>query len=138
MAHSHDTAPNVPVAGQMDDPEPGSTWVVSIGGVIVFVALVLFLCVLYFNVEGRVEAQVAVDVPIAEVVAARTAQKGLLAQYERYEQTLPDGKVVPRLRIPVDRAMELVAAQLATPPATPAAAPAAGKPAAAGPAGAKP
>lgn len=108
------TDPTLPIAEQMDDPEPGYTWFFSIAGIVVFVAIVLALSVLYFGVRGTIVREVQTDAPIRALTDLRQSQKELLAEYARYVETLPDGTTVERIRVPIGRAMELVAAQLKT------------------------
>ena len=43
----------------------------------------------------------------------KQAQLAQLASYERYSETDPDGKPVERIRIPIDRAFEVVIARQA-------------------------
>jgi hypothetical protein len=112
-SHSHSAADTI----QIDDPEAGSTWFISLAGSIIFVAIVLALCVLYFQVTSNYEATVAVNVPIAEVENAKTAQKAKLATPGEWIEESPgakQGEVVQtkRSRITIDDAMKLVGAEL--------------------------
>jgi hypothetical protein len=108
------TDDNLPIAQQMDDPEPGYSWFFSIAGIVVFVAIVLALSVLYFRARGSLIREVQIDAPIRALTDLRQSQKELLAEYARYRETLPDGSSVERIRVPIGRAMEIVAAQLKT------------------------
>jgi hypothetical protein len=94
---------------QLDDPEMGSTWFYSIVGIIIFVVFCLAVSVLFFGVEkGFVEDQV-IDKQPALSTSLRNEQQGLLGQYGVYAEAVDD-KQVDRLRIPIERAIELKAA----------------------------
>lgn len=116
-----------------DDPEAGQTWLVTIIGVVILAGLVIFLSVVYFRGEEKeVEAKV-VDPAYLSLADAKQAQQALLASSGSYSVEV-GGQQVKRNRIPVSKAMEMLAANpaLAVPaegakkpkPAAPAAAPA--------------
>jgi hypothetical protein len=94
---------------QLDDPEMGSTWFYSIVGIIIFVVFCLAVSVLFFGVEkGFVEDRVIDEKP-ALSTSLRNEQQGLLGQYGVYAEAVDD-KQVDRIRIPIERAIELKAA----------------------------
>lgn len=97
-----------PNAGDFDDPEPGSTWFISLAGAVVFTALVLALSVLYYGVQGDVVVEVVDREAPAQFTALRNAQVAATREYARYSVTVGEDQSVERLRIPVSRAMELV------------------------------
>jgi hypothetical protein len=91
---------------QLDDPEMGSTWFYSIVGIIIFVVFCLAVSVLFFGVEkGFVEDRVIDEKP-ALSTSLRNEQQGLLGQYGVYAEAVDD-KQVDRIRIPIERAIEL-------------------------------
>jgi hypothetical protein len=91
---------------QLDDPEMGSTWFYSIVGIIIFVVFCLAVSVLFFGVEkGFVEDRV-IDGKPALSTSLRNEQQGLLGQYGVYAEAVDD-KQVDRIRIPIERAIEL-------------------------------
>jgi hypothetical protein len=95
---------------QLDDPEMGSTWFYSIVGIIIFVVFCLAVSVLFFGVErGFVEDRVVKEKPVLSTTL-RNEQQGLLGQYGAYAEQV-DEKQVDRIRIPIDRAMELMSSQ---------------------------
>ena len=95
---------------QFDDPEMGSTWFYSIVGIIIFVVFCLAVSVLFFGVEqGFVEDRVIDEKP-ALSTSLRSEQQGLLGQYGTYAEEVDDKKV-ERVRIPIDRAIELMSSQ---------------------------
>jgi hypothetical protein len=95
---------------QIDDPEMGSTWFYSIVGIIIFVVFCLAVSVLYFGVEdGFVEDRVIDEKPVLSTTL-RTEQQGLLGQYGAYAEEV-DEKKVERIRIPIDRAIELMSSK---------------------------
>lgn len=102
-----------PFEAQTDDPEGGSTWFISLASVVIFVAVVLAVCDLYFFAENRLVEEVQIDAPIRALQEGKQAQLAQLASYERYSETDPDGKTVERIRIPIDRAFEVVVARQA-------------------------
>jgi hypothetical protein len=97
------------IPGQLDDPEPGSTWFFSLAGIVILVALVVAASVMYFHVENREVDEKVVDPAYAKLESTRARWREELGSYQRYAWTQPDGKSVQKVRIPVDRAMELVA-----------------------------
>ncbi len=122
---SHDTGQNQSSNPDlMDDPEPGATWFVSIAGTVVFIALVFVLSVMFFKADQSTVTEVQVDAPFEPLVASRQKQQELLSQFVRYDEKTPDGKSVERIRITIDRAMDLMAADLASKPRAAADAPA--------------
>ncbi len=108
--------PHNAAALQIDDPEAGSTWIVSIGGIIVLAVLVICVSVFYFRFEAQ-----EVDVKVIEPVTSWSAQlkADQLAQletYQKYSIAGADGKDEVRVRIPIARAMELVIVDAKNPP----------------------
>lgn len=113
-AHNANLTPN---DAQIDDPEPGSTWFVSIVGSIIFVVIVFAVSVLYFHQDERKIAEVDINVPVAEYERGKLAQKEKLAQNGTWiEEALGEKegeiKKTERRRIPIDDAMSLVGAEL--------------------------
>jgi len=97
-----------PATQQIDDPEMGSTWFYSFVGIIFFVAFCLAVSVLYFGVERNFEEERIIDERPALSTGLRSQQKELLASYGTYTEEV-DEKKVERVRIPIERAMEIVA-----------------------------
>lgn len=92
---------------QIDDPEMGATWFYSFVGIFFFVGFCLAVSVLYFGVEHRFfEERVVEEKPLLSTTL-RGEQQGLLGQYGTYAEDAGN-KPVERIRIPVDRAMELM------------------------------
>ena len=141
---SHGTEHADDQGGDFGDPEAGSTWIWSLGGAIVFTALVLVIAVFYFRAEVKEFDAKVVDEPSAEYQSLKAKQLANISDYGSYTVTIASGAEQRRLRVPVSRAMEVVVANggaafapepTAAAPASPAA-PAA--PSAAAPAAAKP
>lgn len=95
---------------QLDDPEMGSTWFWSIAGTIVFVAFCLAVSVLFFGVERDFTDVRVIDERPAFSTGLRSEQKSLLGQYGTYAEEVDETKV-DRIRIPIERAIELMAKQ---------------------------
>ena len=95
---------------QLDDPEMGATWFYSFVGIIFFVAFCLAVSVLYFGVQRNFEDERVVDVRPALSTGLRQQQKELLAQYGTYTEEVDDKKV-DRVRIPIERAIDIVSKQ---------------------------
>ena len=118
MSHAHEMHPEDPNAiPPLDDPEPGSTWFFSIVSIIVFIAFVLGTCVLFFKTEQTYVDANVVNVPVVELERLRLEQRAKLAEYGNYTEEFPGAEnekpvTVTRLRIPINRAMEVVAAEL--------------------------
>ncbi|MEY3025495.1 MAG: hypothetical protein RLZZ238_392 [Planctomycetota bacterium] len=95
---------------QLDDPEMGATWFYSFVGIIFFVAFCLAVSVLYFGVERNFEEERVIEVRPTLSTTVRTQQKELLAQYGTYTEEVDD-KPVDRVRIPIERAKEILSSQ---------------------------
>lgn len=113
-SHSHSSAAE---AIQLDDPEAGSTWFISLASTIIFIALVLVLCVLYFQVSKNYKNEVAVNVPVEALERARTAQKSKLLSPGPWVEETPGDKAgeivrIDRQRIAIDEAMRIVGTEL--------------------------
>jgi hypothetical protein len=93
---------------QLDDPEPGSTWFFSLAGIVILVSLVVAASVMYFHAETRETEVKVVDPAYARLESVRASWREQLGSYQRYPWTEPDGKVAQKVRIPVERAMEIV------------------------------
>lgn len=120
------TAPANPAA-QIDDPEPVSTWVVSIVGTLLIVATIVFVCCVYFIAAEREFTAKVVDAPDLGPAALKAEQQALLGGYGSYTMTDAAGKERKTIRIPVEKAMEALVAEgikpsVAPAPAVPAAA----------------
>jgi len=100
----------------LDDPEPGSTWFISLVSTVIFIAFVLAIISFYFRADGIIVGERVIDANVKPLTEMKAQQHQLLSDYRAYQETLPDGKTVDRIRIPIDRAMELVAADLASKP----------------------
>ncbi|MBL9150254.1 MAG: hypothetical protein JNM94_16315 [Phycisphaerae bacterium] len=121
MAHASHSQTDVTTDVQIDDPEGGSTWFVTLAGSVVFAALVLAISVIYFAASNRETDLRVIDERVVPLEQMRAEQKQLLADYARIEVPGPDGKPVERIRIPINGAMRAIAVELSTvKPATPA------------------
>ncbi len=112
------TAPVNPAA-QIDDPEPVSTWVVSIVGTLLIVATIVFVCCVYFIAAEREFAAKVVDAPDLGPAALKAEQQALLSGYGTYTMTDAAGKERKTIRIPVEKAMEALVAEGIKPSALP-------------------
>ena len=97
-------------AVMLDDPEMGSTWFLSLVGVVVMVVTVLALVVMYFDFENSEIERKVVDRPAISLEKMKLGQQETLTEYGTYEVEDAEGNMVKRIRIPVKQAMELVIA----------------------------
>jgi len=111
---------------QLDDPEPGSTWFFSLAGIVILVALVVAGSVMYFHAETRETDVKVIDPAYAKLETVRATWREQLGSYQRYPWTGADGKVSQKIRIPIDRAMEIVEKEGFGAPSAPVSKPAAG------------
>ncbi|MBM4008139.1 MAG: hypothetical protein FJ285_00910 [Planctomycetes bacterium] len=103
----------------MDDPEAGQTWVVSLAGIIILSVLVIAICVFFFRFENKEVDEKVVMPANAWSQGMRLEQEGELAKYQKYSVAAPDGSMQPRIRIPISRAMEIVAERGVAAPTAP-------------------
>lgn len=68
-----------------DDPEAGSTWVVSLSAIIILSALVIATCVFYFKFEGKEVDVKVIDPPNIWKTQLKNEQ---LAQLDIYQNIL--------------------------------------------------
>lgn len=95
-----------------DDPEAGQTWLVTIVGVVILAGLVIFLSVVYFRgEEHEVEAKV-IDPSYLALAESKQAQELLLKSSGTYSVEV-GGQQVKRNRMPVAKAMQMLAANAA-------------------------
>jgi hypothetical protein len=103
-----------PVTEQIDDPESGWTWFLSLASMIVFTVTVVAVAVLFFAFEDMEIEDKVIDVPAREVMSLRDEQNGLLDVYETYS-VIPMGgtpeDAETRIRIPIEQAMEVQVAE---------------------------
>lgn len=100
-----------------DDPEEGMTWLVSLIGIILLCALVVFLAVVFFRGEQAEVATKVTDESWLALQKSKQAQVELLASSGPYTVDV-GGTPVARERMSITKAMEAVAAnpKLAIPP----------------------
>jgi hypothetical protein len=107
----HQDNPDLPdYRAQMDDPEPGATWFLSLVSLVLMVVVVLASVAMYFGFAEREIDRKIVDRPTVDLQKLRLSQQEQLTEYQRYEIEDAEGNKVERIRIPVTRAMELVIA----------------------------
>jgi hypothetical protein len=99
-----------------DDPESGSTWVVTFSAIIILSALVIATCVFYFKFEDKEIDVKVIAPPNIWMTQLKNEQLAQLDVYQKYSVTAPDGSAEPRIRIPITKAMEFVIADAKNPP----------------------
>lgn len=99
-----------------DDPESGSTWVVTFSAIIILSALVIATCVFYFKFEDKEIDVKVINPPDIWKTQLKNEQLAQLDVYQKYSVTAPDGSAEPRIRIPITKAMEFVIADAKNPP----------------------
>ena len=99
-----------------DDPESGSTWVVTFSAIIILSALVIATCVFYFKFEDKEIDVKVINPPNIWKTQLMNEQLAQLDVYQKYSVTAPDGSAEPRIRIPITKAMEFVIADAKNPP----------------------
>ena len=96
-----------------EDPSASSTWLIGFIGVVLLIVTMLGVTALYYNVKAvQVDAEV-VKVDIDDVTNARARQERRLTDSAHWEERDDGGEIVRELVIPIERAMELVAAEYA-------------------------
>ncbi len=121
MSHSSTSSAQT----QIDDPVAGPTWVISLSSIIILAALVIATCVFYFRFENIEVDEKVIEPPNVWKAKLKAEQLAQLGVYQKYTVTASNGSEETRIRIPIERAMDLVIAEPAPTPA-PTPAPAAG------------
>lgn len=103
---------------QLDDPEAGWTWFLSLASIILLVITVVAVTVLfYFFRDLEVEKKI-IDQPALQLSELRGEQEAQLDEYSTY-QVIPIGgteeDAEDYIRIPIDRAMEIINAEARSP-----------------------
>ena len=90
----------------LDDPEAGSTWLLTLASVIVFTVSVLALSAMYFDFEsGEVDEKITSE-PARIYQELRLSQEQSLVEYGRYTVEDAEGNELERIKIPITEAME--------------------------------
>ena len=104
----------------MDDPESGWTWFLMLVSFVLLTVTVVAVTVIFFAFKDvEVQAKV-IDRPAVELTELRSSQEAMLDGYRSY-QVIPMGgteaDAETRIRIPIERAMELIVAGSRSPQA---------------------
>ena len=101
---------------QLDDPESGWTWFLMLVSFVLLTITIVAVAVVFFSFQGREGRAKVIDRPAEQLSTLRSSQEALLQEYESY-QVVPMGgteaDAETKIRIPIERAMELT---VSTPP----------------------
>ena len=107
---SHDA----PTTEQIDDPESGWTWFLSLASMVIFIVTVALVVILFYAFEDVEIEDKVINVPARELTELRDQQTAMLDEYEKYS-VIPMGGTAEdaetRIRIPVEQAMEVMVAE---------------------------
>lgn len=108
------SSPDSQIEEQITDPESGWTWFISLASMVILTVTVVICTVIFFVFEqDEIETKVY-DEPGKQMVELRTEQEGMLDKYESYS-VIPVGgteeDAQEQIRIPIDKAMEVVVAE---------------------------
>ena len=103
---------------QLDDPESGWTWFLSLASIVLLVITVVAVTVIfYFFRDLEIEKKV-IDRPARQLTELRSEQEAQLDEYAVY-QVIPIGGTQEDaedfIRIPIGRAMEIINAEAREP-----------------------
>ena len=106
---------------QLDDPESGWTWFLSLVSIVLLVITVVAVTVIfYFFRDLEIEKKV-IDQPARQLSELRSEQEAQLDEYAVY-QVIPIGGTQEDaedfIRIPIERAMEIINAEAREPQAS--------------------
>ena len=106
---------------QLDDPESGWTWFLSLASIVLLVITVVAVTVIfYFFRDLEIEKKV-IDQPARQLSELRSEQEAQLDEYAVY-QVIPIGGTQEDaedfIRIPIERAMEILNAEAREPQAS--------------------
>ena len=94
-----------------EDPAASSTWLIGFIGAVLLIVTMLGVTALYYNVKATQVDTEVVNVDVKKVKDARAQQEGRLTDSAHWEERDDNGEIVRELVIPIERAMELVAAE---------------------------
>jgi hypothetical protein len=107
---SHDA----PITEQIDDPESGWTWFLSLASMVIFIVTVALVIILFYAFEDNEIEDKVINVPARELTELRDQQTAVLDEYQQYS-VIPMGGTAEdaetRIRIPVEQAMEVMVAE---------------------------
>lgn len=106
---------------QLDDPESGWTWFLMLVSFVLLTITIVAVAVVFFSFQGREVQAKVIDRPAEQLNALRSSQEALLQEYESY-QVVPMGgteaDAETKIRIPIERAMELTVSTPSQPQAS--------------------
>jgi hypothetical protein len=108
MLHEYDQTEHNP--NDHEDPLPGPTWIVGVGGSVVLIVVITALTALFYQARDEQYVMDYVDATEPDAVALAAEQAKLLTGTQRIEiREEGDKKVeVPIRTIPIDQAMEQI------------------------------
>lgn len=108
------------IEGQLDDPESGWTWFLMLVSFVLLTITVVAVAVIFFAFQDVELKAKVIDKPSTELQDLRATQESLLEGYHSYE-VIPMGgteaDAEKRIRIPIERAMEIMVASSRSPQA---------------------
>jgi len=99
---------------QLTDPESGWTWFISLASMVILIVTVVICTVIFFVFEDDEIEDKVFDKPAMELTELRGEQEGLLSTYQSYSEIPMGGTeadAVEKIRIPIDKAMEVLVAR---------------------------
>ena len=103
---------------QIDDPESGWTWFLSLASLLVLVLTIVAITVLFYFFRDLEVDKKVIDQPALQLSELRSEQEAQLEGYSIY-QVIPIGGTEEDaedfIRIPIERAMEIINAEAREP-----------------------
>ena len=103
---------------QIDDPESGWTWFLSLASLLVLVITIVAITVLFYFFRDLEVDKKVIDQPALQLSELRSEQEAQLEGYSIY-QVIPIGGTEEDaedfIRIPIERAMEIINAEAREP-----------------------
>ena len=109
-----------PIEVQIDDPESGWTWFLMLVSFVLLTITVVAVAVIFFSFRDIELQSKVIDRPALQLKNLRSSQEALLEGYHSYEVVPMGGTEADaekRIRIPIERAMELIVASSRSPQA---------------------
>lgn len=96
--------------GDHEDPLPGPTWIIGILGTVLLGVVVLGVTALFFNADARMVEEKVMAAPYPELDSLLQAQEAKLEGPPRIVEVNENDRVIETVVIPIEQAMEKIAA----------------------------
>ena len=98
----------------LEDPECLSLWAIGMGGTLIMITTVVFVCGLFYSAQNSEALTKKINITYEQRNMVQDAQQAVLDESARWvsEQNAETGETTSRLIISIDQAMDIVSGGL--------------------------